>query len=64
MEEFATLLTAKSTSTQEENKQVHTEEENRVTGDAVSAANVTIIGSANTTKVNCSIDKIYGPVEV
>lgn len=62
-EEFTTPLITQDTSNQEENKQVRTEE-NHVTGDAENAANVTITGSINTTKVNCSIDKIYGPVEV
>lgn len=62
-EEFTTPLITQDTSNQEENKQVRTEE-NHVTGDAENAANVTITGSINTTKVNCSIDKIYGPVEL
>lgn len=50
---------------QEENKQVHTDEKSesaKVNADV--AVNVTDTVSTNTTKVNCSSDKIYGPVEV
>lgn len=50
---------------EEENKQIHTDEKNesaKINANVV--ANVTDVVSTNTTKVNCSSEKIYGPVEV
>ncbi|XP_018376273.1 PREDICTED: thioredoxin domain-containing protein 15 [Trachymyrmex cornetzi] len=50
---------------QEENNEIHTNEKNEsVEINTDVTVNVTDTVSTNTTKVNCSSDKIYGPVEI
>lgn len=57
--------TSKDTFNQEESKQIHIDEKNEsVKINADVAVNVSDTVSINTTKVNCSSEKIYGPVEV
>lgn len=69
MEELATQTVSVDLSTdtlnEEENEQVDIDEENgsaKVNVDV--AVNATDVVSNNTTKVNCSSEKIFGPVEV
>lgn len=64
-EELVTQTISKDGFSEEENKQVDTDEKNEsMKINANVAANVTDIVSTNTTKVNCSSEKIYGPVEI
>lgn len=64
-EELAMQTISKDIFNEEENKQIHTDEKNesaKINANVV--ANVTDVVSTNTTKVNCSSEKIYGPVEI
>lgn len=60
-----TQTTSKDAFNQEESEQIYTNEKNEsVKINADVAVNITDTVSTNTTKVNCSSEKIYGPVEV
>lgn len=60
-----TQAIVENTFTQQENEQVYTsEEKDSVKINAEVAVNVTNTISTNITKINCSSEKIYGPVEV
>lgn len=64
-EEIMTQAILKDTFTQQENEQVHTnEEEDPIKINSEVIVNTTNTISINITKVNCSSEKIYGPVEV
>lgn len=53
------------TITEQENEQVHTNEgKDSVKINAEVAVNTTNTISTNMTKINCSLEKTYGPVEV
>lgn len=55
----------KDTFNQEENEQVHADEGNDLVKTSTEViTNITSTTSTNITKVNCSLEKIYGPVEV
>ncbi|XP_029675930.1 thioredoxin domain-containing protein 15 isoform X2 [Formica exsecta] len=60
-----TQAIVENTFTQQENEQVYTsEEKDPVKINAEVAVNVTNTISTNITKINCSSEKIYGPVEI
>lgn len=55
----------KNTFNQEESEQVYAgEDKNNIKANAEETTNFTSAISPNITKVNCSLEKIYGPVEV
>lgn len=55
----------KDTFNQEESEQIYANEGNdHVNANAEVTTNITSIVSTNVTKVNCSLEKIHGPVEV
>ncbi|KAM0728226.1 Thioredoxin domain-containing protein 15 [Formica fusca] len=64
-EQVMTQAIVENTFTQQENEQVYTsEEKDSVKINAEVAVNVTNTISTNITKINCSSEKIYGPVEI
>lgn len=64
-EQVMTQAIVENTFTQQENEQVYTsEEKDPVKINAEVAVNVTNTISTNITKINCSSEKIYGPVEI
>ncbi|KYQ51903.1 Thioredoxin domain-containing protein 15, partial [Trachymyrmex zeteki] len=64
-EELAAQTVSEDAFNQEENNEIHIEEKNEsVEINADVTVNVTDTVSTNTTKVNCSSEKIYGPVEI
>ncbi|KAL6424166.1 hypothetical protein ACFW04_009791 [Cataglyphis niger] len=65
MEQVVTQPIVEDTLIQQENEQVYTNEENdSVKINAEVAVNATNTISTNITKINCSSEKIYGPVEI
>lgn len=65
MEQVMTQPIVEDTLIQQENEQVYTnEEKDSVKINAEVAVNATNTISTNITKINCSSEKIYGPVEV
>ncbi|XP_024893219.1 thioredoxin domain-containing protein 15-like isoform X1 [Temnothorax curvispinosus] len=63
VEVFTIQTVSEDAINEEESKQVHTDETNESANvNADVPVNVTV--STNTTKVNCSSEKIYGPVEI
>ncbi|KYN08729.1 PREDICTED: thioredoxin domain-containing protein 15 [Cyphomyrmex costatus] len=64
-EEFAAQTISEDAFNQEESNEIHIDKKNQsVEINAKVAINVTNTVSTNTTKVNCSSEKIYGPVEI
>ncbi|KYM82790.1 Thioredoxin domain-containing protein 15 [Atta colombica] len=65
-EELATQIVSEDAFNQEESNEIHTNEKNESVEINMSdvTVNVTDTVSTNTTKVNCSSEKIYGPVEI
>ncbi|XP_050461517.1 thioredoxin domain-containing protein 15 [Cataglyphis hispanica] len=65
MEQVVTQSIVEDTLIQQENEQVYTnEEKDSVKINAEVAVNATNTISTNITKINCSSEKIYGPVEI
>ncbi|XP_012058683.1 PREDICTED: thioredoxin domain-containing protein 15 [Atta cephalotes] len=64
-EELATQIVSEDAFNQEESNEIHTNEKNEsVEINTDVTVNITDTVSTNTTKVNCSSEKIYGPVEI
>ncbi|XP_032676796.1 thioredoxin domain-containing protein 15 [Odontomachus brunneus] len=64
-EEFVTQLKLKNIFNQKESEQVYAgEDKNNIKTSAEETTNITSAISTNITKVNCSLEKIYGPVEI
>lgn len=63
-EEIMTEVILENILTQQENAQAYTNEEEEPIKENPEVINATNTISTNTTKINCSAEKIYGPVEI